>query len=266
MYKKYLEILNVSKKKPSLSALKELIVSHIINVPFENISKLYYKVKYGLTEIPDFERYIGGIAKYKFGGTCYSVNYYFNRLLQYLGYEVILCGADMNSPDVHLVNIVTVENKEFLVDVGYAAPFFEPLPRWLAADYEVSFGRDKYILLPKDQKGNSKLELYRNGELKHGYTVRLSGKVIADFREVISDSFSETSTFMNSVLVVSYGKQYMKSIHNFSLLEYEKGIARERRIKDKAEMCLEIEKKFGIPKRISELAIEQLSNFESAWN
>ncbi len=30
-----------------------------------------------------------------------------NQLLSHLGFDVMLCGADMKNPDVHLINIVT---------------------------------------------------------------------------------------------------------------------------------------------------------------
>ena len=41
LFKEYLKILNVSIKKPSIDALRELIKSHLMYIPFENISKLF---------------------------------------------------------------------------------------------------------------------------------------------------------------------------------------------------------------------------------
>lgn len=198
LFKEYLRVLNVSIKKPNLAALKELIRSHLQHIPFENISKLYYKKKFKLCYMPGFELYIEGIRKYNFGGTCYSNNFYFNQLLRYLGYNVVLCGADMKAPDVHLASIVTIEGQEFIADVGYAAPFLEPLPRNLSSDYQITFGNDKYILLPKDSNGFSQLKFYRNGALKHSYTVKPSSRLISEFDCVIKASFDETATFMNS--------------------------------------------------------------------
>lgn len=261
LFKKYLEILNLSKKKPSMDFLKELIASHLSTIPFENISKLYYKAEYNLTDIPDFEQYIEGITKYKFGGTCYSINYYFNQLLKHLGYDVILCGADMNSPDVHLVNIVKLENLDFIVDMGYGAPFFDPLPRDITEKYEINFGIDKYVLLPKDPNGHSKLEFYRNDKLKQGYTVKPYSKKISDFKEVISESFSDTSTFMNTVTLVYYRKKYTKRIRNLTITEFLKGSYTERKIKNKIQLAKEIEQEYGIPEKIAFRALEQVKEF-----
>ena len=131
LYDKYLKLLGVDLSEAGFKLLKKIVKTHLIKVPFENISKLLYK-KQGMNYIPDLELYLDGIDKYNFGGTCYSNNYYLYLLLQYLGYNVKLCGADMKNPDVHLISIVTIDEKEFIVDGGYAAPFFDPLPRDLA--------------------------------------------------------------------------------------------------------------------------------------
>jgi arylamine N-acetyltransferase len=38
-----LDVLGVTKKAPSRDALTELVTAHLTRVPFENISKLYYR-------------------------------------------------------------------------------------------------------------------------------------------------------------------------------------------------------------------------------
>src|SRR5512143_789806 len=95
LYADYLRLLGLRPRVPSLEALTELTGAHLVRVPFENVSKLYYLY----------------------------------RLLENLGYRVRLCGADMSRPDVHLVIVVTVEGHEYVVDGGYGAPFLAPLPR-----------------------------------------------------------------------------------------------------------------------------------------
>lgn len=266
LYKEYLQILNVSFTKPTLAALKELICSHLQHIPFENISKLYYKKKFNLCYMLSFELYIEGIRKYNFGGTCYSNNFYFNQLLKHLGYNVVLCGADMKAPDVHLVSIVTVEDQEFIVDVGYAAPFLEPLPRNLSSGYQINFGNDKYILLPKDGNGFSQLKFYRNGALKHSYTVKPSSRLISEFDSVIKASFDETATFMNSLLLVLFGNNSSKVIHNFSVIEFKNNNYEKRILSNENELVKEIENKFRIPKEIVAESLSQISNYNDAWN
>ena len=74
--------------------------------------------------MPGLDQFLADIENYHFGGTCYTNNYFLKLLLSYLGYDVKLCGADMNRPDVHVVNIVRIEGREFIVDVEYAAPCY----------------------------------------------------------------------------------------------------------------------------------------------
>ena len=89
----YLAILGLLRRNPSLDALRELLAAHLTKVPFENISKLYYRKRLGLVDLPDIRLYLEGIEKYHFGGTCYSNNYHFHLLLQPgIRNEIVCCG------------------------------------------------------------------------------------------------------------------------------------------------------------------------------
>jgi len=159
LFDKYLKLLEVEKSQPSLDLLNRIVKAHLIKVSFENISKLLYK-KQGMNYIPDLATYLDGVENYNFGGTCYVNNYYLFSLLKYLGYNIKLCGADMKNPDVHLVSIVKIENQEYIVDGGYAAPFLNPLPIDLKEDYIINLGLEKYVIKPKDDGGRTRVEQY----------------------------------------------------------------------------------------------------------
>ena len=266
IFEKYLKILNVPVVKPDIDTLKQLINSHLTLIPFENISKIYYNKKFGLNYIPSFEQYIEGIEKYHFGGTCYSNNYYFYLLLDHLGYKIKLCGADMSKPDVHVVSVVTIDDREYIVDVGYAAPFFEPMPQDLTTESEIIFGDDKFLLLPKDVNGYSQIKHYRNSSLIHGYAVNPRARTISEFESVIKYSYNEKSTFMNSVMLVKYGKNSSKVIHNFSSIEFQNNSYQKRKLQNKDELAMEIENIFGIPEEVSQESLSFLSKYFDAWN
>jgi len=182
LFDKYLDLLGVEASSPSFDFLCRIVRAHLLGIPFENVSKLLYK-KEGKNDIPDLSTYLNGIEKYNFGGTCYANNYYFNLLLNHLGFDVKLCGADMKNPDVHIINIVTIEGREYIIDGGYAAPFLKPLPRFLKDDHVINLGPEKFILKPQDKNGLSKLEHYYNGELKHWYTAKPKQRTIEEFHE-----------------------------------------------------------------------------------
>jgi arylamine N-acetyltransferase len=264
LLERYLGMLGVTKRQPSINGLVELVATHLTRVPFENVSKLYYKKRIALNTIPDIRTYLDGIGRYHFGGTCYSNNYYFYLLLANLGYTVRLCGADMSTPDAHMASIVNVEGREFLVDVGYAAPFLSPLPRDLNTDYTIDLGRDRYILKPQDAQGCSRLELYRDGILKHGYLTKPEPKKIEDFS--IKDTFRDNATFMNTVLLARFFPNRSIAIHNLTVIESIGVKSKSYSLKDRDELGPVVEELFGIPQGIVKDAVSGLRNLNDAWN
>jgi len=263
---RFLRLLKVERREPSIEALRELVFAFLTRIPFENISKLYYVERRGLYGLPDFETYISGLESHNFGGTCYSNNYYLHLLLSHLGYNVSLCGADMANPDVHLVNIVRIDNREFIVDAGYAAPFIDPLPRDLDINYRVELGRDCYVLEPQDENGRSKLRLHHNGHPKHGYTVNPVHRSIDYFNKVIADSFRESATFMNAILLTRFQRNKAVRIHNLSITWSEGSRYKIEKLKSESTLPGAIEDLFGIPRKISKQAIARITEFRDAWN
>jgi len=262
----YLAILGVARRQPSLEAFRELLAAHLTRIPFENISKLYYRKRLGLVNLAPIQLYLDGIDKYHFGGTCYSNNYHFYLLLRSLGYEAKLCAADMKTPQVHALNMITVEGREYMADTGYAAPLLEPIPRDLTADYEIVLSRDRYVLKPQDANGCSRLQLYRDGVLRHGYLAKPTPRKIEDFGKVIGASFSANATFLNSVLLVRFYPGRSVLIHNLVLVESEGNKSALRALADREELITAIEQRFGMPREIVSDAVDQLGNLQDAWS
>jgi N-hydroxyarylamine O-acetyltransferase len=266
LYERYLEILGVEPSPPSIAGLEELVSAQMLRIPFENISKLYYLKRDGLRNIPGFEQYLDGIERYHFGGTCYSNNHYFNQLLTHLGYRAMLCGADMNNPDVHLVNIVEVDGREYLVDTGYAAPFLKPMPRDLTEDMEIRRGRDRYVLRPQDTKGCSRMDLYRDGELMHGYTAKPIARSIDYFSRTIEGSFRDEATFMNSLLLVKFFERRSFAVYNMSAIESKGETYTTRTLADRSELSQVIVENFGMDEEVVAEALSVLREFGNAWD
>jgi len=266
LVERYLNLLGIRRQKPSIDALRELVQAHLSQVPFENISKLYYKKHRGLRGLPSLELYLDGIERFHFGGTCYTNNYYLYQLLANLGYQANLCGADMSNPDVHLVSMVTVEKREYLVDVGYAAPLLIPLPRDLATDYTIVLGRDRYVLKPQDVRGCSRMELYRDGNLKHGYLAKPKSRQIQEFEHVIVDSYQDDATFMNALLVARFYPNRSLVIHNLTVIESQGTVSSIRTLANHDEMAQVIVEGFGIPREFTIDAMNELGQLEDAWS
>lgn len=263
---RYLRLLGFEKQRPRFKYLKEIVKAHILKIPFENISKLYYYKCTNLKKLIDFELYLDGIEKYGFGGTCYANNFYLNQLLSWLGYKIKLCGADMNKPDVHIVSIVNIENREFLIDTGYAAPFSEPIPLDLSNDYIINLGEDRFILKPRNNNKQSHLELYRNGKLIHGYKVNPRARKIDEFQQVINDSFKESSTFMNALLLTRCDSGNFITIHNMSIIKLSEKVTKKQSIDSIEQLSLVINKYFNIPQSIVMESIDNLQMRKDGWN
>ncbi|MFN2222893.1 MAG: arylamine N-acetyltransferase [Candidatus Promineifilaceae bacterium] len=263
---RYLSLLGIPRRAPSMAALHEVVQAHVMRVPFENISKLYYKKHNGLRGLPDLEQFLDGIERFHFGGTCYANNYYLYLLLRDLGYQARLCGADMSNPDVHLVSMVTVENREFLVDAGYAAPFLNPLPRDLATDYTITLGRDRHVLKPQDGLGRSRMELYRDGQLKHGYLAKPEARQIHEFERAIAGSYRDEATFMNALLLARFFPDRSLVIHNLTVIE-SRGASSEIFTLDRPEeLARVVQDNFAIPGQVVDDALSGLTQLGDAWD
>jgi arylamine N-acetyltransferase len=172
----------------------------------------------------------------------------------------------MKNPDVHLVNIVNIENREYLVDTGYAAPFFEPLPLNMLNDYSINSGNDRLILKPQNNNNRPQIELYRNGELIHGYKVNTQARNISEFRQVIEDSFKESSTFMNSLLITRFDSDDFIIIHNMTVIESNGLVSKMHSLDSIDQLASVIDNRCGIPKTIVLESLSGLQMLKDAWN
>lgn len=265
LVRRYLAALGVARQEPALGALRELVAAHLTHVPFENISKLYNRNHHRLTGLPSIRLYLEGIERYHFGGTCYANNFHFYSLLATLGYDVKLCAADMTNPDVHAVIMVNIDKSEYLVDAGYGAPFLSPMPRDLATDYVVELGRDRYVLKPQDADGCSRLEMYRDGRLKHGYLAKPAARRIEEFRQVIAGSFRPDATFLNSLLLTRFYSDRAVMIHNLMLVESHGTESIVRSLASRDQLVTAVEEHFDMPRAIVAEAVNELGDLQDPW-
>jgi len=263
LFDKYLNLLGVESSSPSFEFLCKIVRAHLLKIPFENVSKLLYKQK-GMDNLPGLPAYLNGIEKYNFGGTCYANNYYFHLLLNHLGFNVKLCGADMKNPDVHITNIVTVEGYEYLVDGGYAAPFLKPLPRFLTDDFVINLGPEKFILKPQDKNGLSKLEQYFEGEFKHWYTAKPKPRSIEEFHGVIKDSYADNAMFMNIFRITRFTKKGSLAMRNLQLTEVTSSLTTKIEL-TRSECPAIVENNFLIPAEVVEEALSTIKELKNTF-
>ncbi|KAI9857196.1 MAG: N-terminal acetyltransferase [Trichoglossum hirsutum] len=124
-------------EKLSLSYLTELLKRHRAKVPFENLSIHYSKTH--LLSLDPSDLYTK-IVDRGMGGYCMELNIFFGTVLRSLGYTLFYAGGRVSDTTAgipgagyagwsHMVNIITIGQQRYLVDVGFGADGpTQPLP------------------------------------------------------------------------------------------------------------------------------------------
>ncbi|MBN1301872.1 MAG: arylamine N-acetyltransferase [Melioribacteraceae bacterium] len=220
VYKKYLSHLGVNFSRPDYDNLLKLIRSQIQKFPFENVFKIINYYGSNLTTLTDIELHLENSIIHHSGGTCFANNYYFKCLLDYLDYRTKFVGCNIaGSADAHAALIVSVDEKNYFVDVGYGAPFYEPFQLDRNVDKILVWGRLKYIFT---HNANSLpvLKVYKNEVLVHDYVVNPIGRDISYFQDEISKTFLTSSYFMNLLRIIKFSNQSWIELKNNVVYEH----------------------------------------------
>lgn len=128
----YLKRIGIDKQEdPTPVFLDRLIDAHQHHVPFDNFDVCERQLVPSLGIADLFDK----IVVRKRGGYCFELNALFNALLKALGFQSRPAMARVLIRPVpyplitHRANIVTIEGKEYLADVGFGGPMasFAPL-------------------------------------------------------------------------------------------------------------------------------------------
>lgn len=263
-FDRYLNIIGIERSEPDLDNLTKLSSAHLRRIPFENVSKIYLARVQGIREVPELELYLDNIERYNFGGTCYANNYYLHLLLLHLNYNVRLCGADIAiegaSPNGHMVNVVTLDETEYLVDVGYGAPFWKPMDRNSSVDVIKKLGVEKYVLKPQDSEKRSRMMVYKNDELIHGYLLKPQSRQLTDFSEVIANSYSDKASFLNRLLLARFFENRSLVLRNNKLTEMNGLESVSSDLNNLDEIAKTIIDRFNMPAEIVYIVLDCLKD------
>ena len=136
----------------------------------------------------------------------------------------------------------------------------------LSVDYVINHGADKYTLKPKDENGNSKMELYKDGKLKHGYTAKNKARDISEFNEIIAGSFGNDALFMNSLLLFRNYNNKTLTINNYLLKESAENKTVLKDLSSKEEIIESVVKYFSMPEGIVSQVVNSLNEFRNPWD
>lgn len=243
---KYLERINFTGPlRTDTETLKNLQLSHLLNVPFENLS-----IHLNEPIILNYELLFNKIVHKRRGGFCYELNGLFYHLLCGLGFDTEMLSAGVAKPEGgygrdfdHMALLVTLQER-WLVDVGFGDSFTRPLlvdRRDIQSqgerDYRIEDHGD-YLLLKESKPGSGWEEQYR---------FKLRPVNLNDFEEMCHyHQTSPESTFtqkrvcskaMNGGRITLTGTNFIETIN---------GERREMPIKDDAEYRMILQENFGI--------------------
>lgn len=170
--------------------LVELVRTHVIKVPSENVSALLGRG--GAKGIPDVESFLDGVERLDLGGSSFTNNGFFAELLRYLDYDVELLGADVDGqPLGHAVCQVLHDDRPHLVDLGLGAPFYEPLPLD-RLPIRIESGDLVYVLDRHHDAGSFEMTTHRRGARHTSYVVRPTPRKLADFGDSVRRGATES--------------------------------------------------------------------------
>jgi N-hydroxyarylamine O-acetyltransferase len=126
---RYLDLLGIKGRQPTLETLTELARAHR-RVVFANGPSLIRKAATRDGPVPalDTDATLGAWQQQGPGGVCYEIATMAGDLLAGLGFESHVVLGSIDGPRAHQANVVTVDGRRFLLDLGNGAPLFEPIP------------------------------------------------------------------------------------------------------------------------------------------
>ncbi|WP_371659929.1 arylamine N-acetyltransferase [Streptomyces sp. NBC_00280] len=178
---------------PTLDALRELQLRHLVSVPFENLS-IHLREDIVLEENRLFDKVVGA----RRGGFCYELNGVFGALLTALGFDVTLLAARvyddeerLGIPYDHLaLRVRTGDGGDWLVDVGFGAHSHCPLAIGQRSEQVDPGGTFRIVEAGPDaagarsggadtDTGSGDLDVVRDGSRR--YRLELRPRVLGDF-------------------------------------------------------------------------------------
>jgi len=126
----YLEVIGGQAEAPSNDVLARLMRQQLTTIRFENITSILRRNAHRNEPVPapDPDAMLDAWRRRAGGGVCYELSAMFERLLRALGYRSRLVLGQISIPGGHQAIVVTLDDGEFLVDVGSGSPLFEPIP------------------------------------------------------------------------------------------------------------------------------------------
>lgn len=194
----------IGASAPTINTLSALQVTHLKTVPFENLD-IHNHVP--IDFLNSFDKIVGRNR----GGFCYELNFLFYGMLNDLGYDTSLISARVFDKEKgygpefdHMAILVTTNQQEYLVDVGFGEFAFHPLK--LELDQEMN-----------DPRGVFRIKNFENDYLlveKRDLTSSFTPEYIFTRQERHPDEFNDMCHFHQTSEQSHFTRKRMCSLPN----------------------------------------------------
>lgn len=257
VFARYLRLLGIAGRPSGLEGLRTLVRRHLEAVPFENISKLLLYEREGSGRALSLPEFLDQIEFLDLGGTCYTCNPFLADLLRELGYEADLLGADMSKPNVHTCLRVRVDSAPYHVDVGFAAPFREPI-QLDQLPIEVEEGSNRYVFDRDAATTDLRLSMFSKGEFQFRYLAHDPPRPREFFDDVVAASYALDSTFMRCLRIGRVLEGHSLDLIDRALYRHEGEQTTVTRLGSLEELKAVVRDQFGMPRCPIEPAVSIL--------
>lgn len=252
----------VVRKQPDLAYLRELQWAWLCAQPFHNLD-LLAGARDGTAPVSAWaalERTLMGL-----GGPCHVHAVSMAALLRGLGFSTHLAAATISAPGDHLVNLVIVEGRRWVCDVGNGHPYVRPFP----LDRPLVQERCGWRFLSEPRDGGLRLRrFFADGSEKLVYTVDPAPRVFSDFARIIEAHHRRPGfgPFLTGLRAVRMHPRVVLTLRDATYQRYTRLGAITRPVRDEAACVRLLEGPFqlaGLP--IAEALDVLRANRASPW-
>ena len=209
----------------NLEGIKKLMQSQIFSVPFENID-----VQAGKAISLIGDDIVNQIVTKNRGGYCYQINGIFSLMLQEIGLpHYYIAVRPLVNPDpnakTHLAIIATIENEEYLIDLGFGGNSIREPLKLSEIGTEIQHDWDTFSLVKTDEN-EFLLQILIGKEWTNLYSFDLTPQRWIDFKPANYYNYSNPdSVFTQKLIVVLQNPSGKKILSKNSLKSVTNGIA-----------------------------------------
>jgi len=229
-----------------LETLRLLQRHHLMHVPFENLD-IHWKRPIILDTVKFYEKIVG----MRRGGFCYELNGLFNELLRKIGFTTRLVSARVADgkggfgPEYdHAAVIVTIDETEYLADVGFGAFTVEPLGFVLDEEQLDEAG---VFVIRRCKDGYYEAAKKDDESWKSEYIFKQFGKDLSEFSEMCDfQQYSSESHFTTGKVCSLLTENGRKTLTDKNFIVTKNGEKTETPIRSEAEFDRILMREFGI--------------------